>query len=112
MKCLSGSMGKQIAIREVSGQTIVSKYRGPSAVPLTDAQLTVPEQFAKAFADARKAKRDETLAALYQSASTTGHSACNLSLRQDLNYNCKSKVSLAIHIFEIHSKKARGPDCQ
>jgi hypothetical protein len=92
LKGISGSIGKRITFRQLGGQTVMSKYRGPSSVPPTDAQLSVRGRFAKAVAYARKAKKDEILVPLYQAAASAGHSAYHLALRDALSAPIISQI--------------------
>lgn len=82
---LSGSIGKQLTIKQRGGKTIVSKAQQPREKAATEKQLEAQDRFTEATAYAKGVLADEDMAAVYRSMAQPGQNAYNIAIRDAYN---------------------------
>ncbi len=85
VKGFSGTIGKQLTFRQIGGETFVSNYQKPPAVPATEKKLAAQARFGIATAYARRAVKDPELKAMYQAVVKGGQRAYNIAMADALN---------------------------
>jgi Na+-translocating ferredoxin:NAD+ oxidoreductase RnfG subunit len=78
---LSGSIGKQLTIKQRGGKTIVSKAQAKREKVSSAKQLEAQEKFADATHYAKRMLEDADMAAVYKAAAKAGQNAYNIALR-------------------------------
>lgn len=82
---LSGSIGKQVTIKQRGGKTIVSKAQQPRGKAATGKQLEAQDKFTEATAYAKGVLADPDMAAVYRSMAQPGQNAYNIAIRDAYN---------------------------
>lgn len=82
---LSGSIGKQVTIKQRGGKTIVSKAQQPREKAATGKQLEAQDRFTEATAYAKGVLADPDMAAVYRSMAQPGQNAYNIAIRDAYN---------------------------
>jgi hypothetical protein len=82
---LSGSIGKQVTIKQRGGKTIVSKAQAPREKAATEKQLEAQDKFSEATAYAKGVLADPDMAAVYRSMAQPGQNAYNIAIRDAYN---------------------------
>lgn len=82
---LSGSIGKQVTIKQRGGKTIVSKAQAPREKAATGKQLEAQDKFSEATAYAKGVLADPDMAAVYRSMAQPGQNAYNIAIRDAYN---------------------------
>jgi hypothetical protein len=80
LKGLSGTIGKSLTLRQIGGETFVSKYQKAPTVAATEKKLTARAKFGRATAYARKAVKDPEVKAIYQVKVKGGQRAFNIAM--------------------------------
>ncbi|MRG47662.1 hypothetical protein GFS24_21240 [Chitinophaga sp. SYP-B3965] len=82
---LTGSIGKQVTIKQRGGKTIVSKAQQPREKAATAKQQEAQDKFSEASAYAKGIIKDEEMTAMYRSMAQPGQNAYNLALKDAYN---------------------------
>lgn len=82
---LSGSIGKQLTIKQRGGKTIVSKAQAKREKVPSVKQLEAQEKFSAATLYAKGVLADPDMAKVYRSAAKAGQNAYNIALRDAYN---------------------------
>lgn len=82
---LSGSIGKQLTIKQRGGKTIVSKAQQPREKAATEKQQEAQEKFSHASAYAKGVLADPDMAAMYKTMALPGQNAYNVALKDAYN---------------------------
>jgi hypothetical protein len=84
LKGLSGTIGQTLTLRQIGGETFVSKYQKAPTVAATEKKLAARAKFGRATAYARKAVKDPELKAMYQVKVNGGQRAFNIAMMDAL----------------------------
>lgn len=82
---LSGSIGKQLTIKQRGGKTIVSKAQDRREKAATEKQQEAQDKFADASAYAKRVLADPDMVAMYKTMALPGQNAYNIALKDAYN---------------------------